>query len=665
MEPGSPSPLGPSVGPGGLNVAVFSSVAEQVEVCVSTAAGEVRHVLAGRTGDVWHGLLPGMGAGTRYGLRVHGPWDPATGLFCDPDKLLLDPYAPGAEIPRRWPPEALTGSQGDSTGTGLRSVALPIPTPTSQRPGIAWSDTVIYETHVKGLTMEHPGVAAPLRGTFGGVSSPLILDRIQALGVTTLELLPVAAFASEPVLAREGLNQYWGYNPASFFAPHAPYASDGSPEAALIEFVGMVDALHDRGMEVILDIVLNHTAEGPVNGPSICWRGIDNRAYYRHTPEGHYADLTGTGNTFDLSSLPALEVTIAALRHWAALGVDGFRFDLATVLGRTREGAFSGGSGFFERIQADTDLNGLKLIAEPWDVGSDGYRLGHFPEGWREWNDRFRDDTRRFWRSEWDALGGFVRRLAGSRDVFPTARRPPQSSVNYVTAHDGFTLRDLVSYEQKHNDANGEANNDGHHDNLAWNTGHEGPTDDHGVRRLRERRTRSFLASLLLADGVPMLLAGDERGRTQFGNNNAYCQDNEISWMDWARGDDLLEAFVADTVRLRNDRAVKWGWHSPEAFGPSGDRDPTSGGGHCVGILLGSPHLRTSLLLVNGGHLATRIRLPLPEAGGAWERRLDTTDPVMTPLSLRGGEAITVEGFSLQVFLRPSTPGRPSTSPLP
>ncbi len=661
IDVGSPAPLGPSVVATGLNFAVFSSVAEAIDVCVFGPDGETRHRLPGQTGSIHHGLVRGLAPGTRYGYRVVGPWDPKGGHFCDHSKVVLDPFALGVELPGRWSAASLTGSPGDSARSGLRSVALTAPTPGSVRPRVPWADTVIYEAHVKGLTIQHPTMSNELRGTFGAVASDPMLQHLIQLGVTTVELLPVAAFGSEPFLAPEGLRQYWGYNPVSFFAPHAAYGSDGSPEAALIEFVGMVDRLHDRGLEVIVDVVLNHTAEGPVSGPHVSWRGLDNAAYYRRAGGGGYLNMTGTGNTFDLSNDAALDQAMAALRHWASLGVDGFRFDLAPVLGRTADGWWSSTAPFFRAIGSDPVLLDLKCIAEPWDLGPEGYRLGDFPDGWREWNDQFRDGARRFWRSEWEALGGFVQRMSGSRDIFPESERPFHSTINYITSHDGFTMRDLVSYEERHNEMNGGANHDGHRDNLSWNTGHEGHTDDPAIRDLRQRRARSMLATVLLADGVPMLLAGDELGRTQHGNNNAYCQDNEISWVDWPAQDLPLTEFTAAVTRLRTKREIRWGWHAPVFFDARGEPIPSaSAGGNFLGILLGPPRRRTALFLLNGGHIPTRVRLPVPDAHGMWVRVLDTADPAAPQLSVRGGETAMSAGFSFQVFFRnDASPGVP------
>ncbi len=662
---GSPSPLGPSIRPGGLNFAVYSSVAESVEVCVFTPDGEVRHRLPGHTGAVHHGFLPGLGSGARYGYRVTGRWDPSAGDFCDPEKLLTDPYAIGVELPGAWAPPSFTGAPGDSAATGIRSVALAAPPSASIRPRVPWADTVIYEANVKGLTAAHPAIPSRQRGTFAGVASDAVLHHLAGLGVTTIELLPTAAFVSEPLLVTRGLTQFWGYNPASFFAPHPAYATDGTAETAVAEFAAMVDRLHTWGLELIIDVVLNHTAEGPIDGPHLSWRGLDNRAYYRREDDGTYVNWTGTGNTFDLSSPPALEQAIAALHHWANLGVDGFRFDLATTLGRSSDSGFSTEASLIGRIDADPVLRGLKLIAEPWDLGDDGYQLSHFPDGWREWNDRFRDTARRFWRSEWEANGELMRRLSGSQDLFPSGSRAFHSSINYVTAHDGYTLRDLVSFEQRHNLANAEDNRDGHTNNLSWNSGVEGPSNDPAIRDLRDRRARSLLATLLLADGVPMVLAGDELGRTQGGNNNAYCQDNAVSWIDWPSADPRLVEFTADVIRLRSNRAIRWGWHTAAFFDASGQSlDPSVPGGHFLGILLGPERERTALLLLNGGHLPTRGRLPSHEAHREWVRALDTKNPSTTPATARDGDTVMVDGFSVQVYLRaPGTTGGPATAP--
>lgn len=642
-ETGLPTALGATILDDGVAFAVRSSIAELVEVCVFDAAGEHRVALTGADG-IHRGFVAGVGASTRYGYRVHGPWDPSTRGFCDPSKLLIDPWALGVDPPRGWPAGSRTGEEGDSAPNGLRSVVLPSPTPRPHRPRIPAEETVLYEAHVKGLTRRHPGVPEHLRGTFPGLASDAVLDHLTRLGITTVELMPVAAFGSEPFVLQRGLRQYWGYNPISFFAPHAPYASDGTPESALSEFVEMVDRLHEHGFEVVLDVVANHTVEGDEHGPHCGLRGLDDAAYHRIGDDGRYDNITGTGNALDLAKPAALELTLGALRHWASLGVDGFRFDLASVLGRGRSGTFEPDGPFFEEIARDPDLSDRRLIAEPWDVGPGGYQLGRYPAGWAEWNDRYRDDARRFWRSEWQALDGFARRVTGSADIF--GERSPWASVNFVTAHDGYTLRDLVSYEQRHNRANGEDNRDGHSHNLSWNTGHEGDTGDPAIRRLRDRRARSLLASIFLSRGTPMLLSGDELRRTQWGNNNAYAQDNELSWVDWSQRTIALTSFVRFLVDLRHRLPLD---EEPRWFGSDGRPSDLRGGGHSFTTLHGSGD-DGMLAIWNGGHDDLLVHTPRPAGVTRWHRLLDTTYEASRPMEVRAGGVVRSHGFSVQVL---------------
>jgi isoamylase len=538
----------------GVRFAVFSSVADGVDVCVFDEGGrETRHPLELGEGGIWHGHVPGAGHGTRYGFRVHGPWDPGAGLRCNAAKLLLDPHARAVEGAVEWH-EALNGADSaDSAPYVPRSVvsAQPFEWGDDHAPRTALADSVIYEAHVKGLTYLHPDVPQPLRGTYAGLAHPAVIEHLQHLGVTTVELLPVHQFVHDGALVARGLRNYWGYQPIGYFAPHNAYAASGD---AVTEFKQMVRALHAAGLEVVLDVVYNHTAEGNQDGPTLCLRGLDNPAYYRLAEDRrYYVDDTGVGNTLDTHRPAALQLVMDSLRYWAQeMHVDGFRFDLAATLGRGVSD-FDPSGAFLDAVGQDPVLSGVKLIAEPWDWG--GYDLGDFPSGWSEWNGRYRDTVRDFWRGTPGTLPDFATRLTGSSDLFGRDRRPT-ASINLVTVHDGFTLNDLVSYDAKHNEANGEDNRDGNDDNRSWNCGAEGPTDDPSVLELRARQRRNLLATLLLSDGVPLLLGGDELGRTQRGNNNAYCQDNEISWVDWTRADrDLLE-FVARVCRLRREHAV-------------------------------------------------------------------------------------------------------------
>jgi len=568
LEHGSPQPLGASLTPRGVNFAVFSAHARRVELCLFDAAGHetARLQLPSRTGDVWHGLLPAAfgGAGTLYGYRVHGPYQPGEGHRFNPAKLLVDPCATGIEGELIWHP-ALCGAEPDNDLQPDGRDSAPY-VPKSRvtdpafdwggvrAPSVPWRDTILYEAHVKGFTQRHPGVPEHLRGKYLGLAQPAVLDHLRALGVTTVELMPVQASVSEEFLVRKGLSNYWGYNPLAWFAPDPRYAVVD----AVVEFKTMVRALHDAGLEVVLDVVFNHTAEGNEGGPTLSLRGFDNATYYRlfaHNP-AHYKNFSGCGNTVRFDDPAVRALVLDCLRYWAdEMRVDGFRFDLAPIVGRDSSG-FSSSAPFFAELRSDPVLAYVKLIAEPWDVGPGGYQLGHFPAGWSEWNDRYRDTVRAFWRGDPGLIGAFAERFAGSSDLFRHHGRKPTASVNYVTSHDGFTLRDLVTYTERRNEANLEGNGDGHGENLSWNCGVEGETDDSGVLALRGRQLRNFLATLFLSQGVPMLLAGDEMGHTQRGNNNAYCQDNELAWIDWR----LLECaeglvrFVRRLTDLRRSR---------------------------------------------------------------------------------------------------------------
>ncbi len=579
----------------GSHFAVRSGGAEAVELCLFAAgeAAEGRRVPLLRGPDgVWETYLEGVGPGQLYGYRAHGPYAPDRGLRFNPAKLLVDPYARRLTGAPRWN-EALLGYRSedrrqDLTPHGTDSapwapraiVTAPLPPLQVPRPRIPWSDTVVYECHVKGLTRRHPQVAPELRGTYLGLAQGPVIEHLLALGVTAVELLPVAQSADEPHLARRGLTNYWGYSPLACFAPHAGYATAGGDPVR--EFRMMVEALHRDGLEVILDAVFNHTAEGDHLGPTLSLRGLDNVAYYRLRSDDprRYENFTGCGNTLDFRRPAVLRLVLDCLRHWVeAMGVDGFRFDLAVCLGRAADG-FDPHAPFFEAVAADPSLSRVKLIAEPWDAGPQGYRLGQFPAGWAEWNDRYRDAARAFWRGELGAGRELVRRLQGSRDLLGE-RTAQRQTVNYVTAHDGFTLRDLVSYERKHNAANGEENRDGDARNLSRNWGVEGSTDDPAIREVRRRVMRALLATLALSRGVPMLRHGDELGHTQRGNNNAYCQDNEVSWLDWSldeEAEDIL-AFAREVFALRRDagafrvdRGEVWRFFAPD--GREIDRTP-------------------------------------------------------------------------------------------
>ncbi|MDJ1134877.1 glycogen debranching protein GlgX [Streptomyces iconiensis] len=558
MWPGSPQPLGTRfhTGPGGVagtNFALWAGGAEGVEVCLFDDAGaETRYALAELTHEIWHGFLPGVAPGQRYGYRVHGRWDPWSGARWNPAKLLLDPYARAVDgeftLPaevyghvRDWPQQHVADTvrdERDSAPFVPKGVVVDDQDDwgDDRRPKTPWPDSVIYELHVRGFTMRHPGVPERLRGTYAGLAHPAAIEHLTRLGVTAVELLPVHQFAHEDHLLRRGLRNYWGYNSVGYFAPHAAYAASGTRGQQVGEFKRMVHALHAAGIEVLLDVVYNHTAEGGERGPTLSLRGIDNPAYYRLPPQDarRYTDYTGCGNTLHVVRPQVLRLITDSLRYWVQeMGVDGFRFDLAAALARSMHDVDML-SPFLAVIAQDPVLRRVKLIAEPWDVGSGGYQVGAFPPLWTEWNDRYRDTVRDFWRGSLPDMRDLGYRLSGSSDLYAWGGRRPYASVNFVTAHDGFTLRDLVSYEHKRNEANGEGNRDGTHDNRSWNCGAEGETGQEDVLALRRRQLRNVLTTLLLSTGVPMLVAGDEMGRTQEGNNNAYCQDGPVSWVDWS-----------------------------------------------------------------------------------------------------------------------------------
>lgn len=540
MRPGNPGQLGATVHDGGVNFAIYSSVAERVELCLFDASGtETRHTLDACTNGVWHGFLPGIKAGQRYAYRVHGIYDPASGSRCNPAKLLLDPYAQAIDGEFIWHPSVFDygknwrkNVQDSAAYVPKCVVTAPFETAVTRGPRIDWSDTIFYETNVRGYTMRHPDVPELQRGTFDGLKTREVLQHIRSLGVTAIELMPVHWYIDEHHLAKQDLRNYWGYNSVGFFAPMQRLGRT-DPVA---EFRNMVSAIHDAGLEVILDVVYNHTGESNEHGPTLCFRGIDNLAYYR-TPRGNpgtYINDTGTGNTLNVDHPMVRRLILDSLKYWTTqMGVDGFRFDLAPVLGRHADG-FSPEHPLLHMISDDAVLRNVKLVAEPWDPGPGGYQLGRFPKEWAEWNDQFRDTARRFWRGEHGVTGELARRIHGSADIFDIHGRDPNSSVNLITTHDGFTLKDVVSYERRHNEANGEKNRDGHAHNFSCNYGVEGDTDDPDILAARHRHRLNLMATLLFSQGTPLMLAGDEFGHSQRGNNNAYAQDNEIAWLDWS-----------------------------------------------------------------------------------------------------------------------------------
>jgi glycogen operon protein len=569
---GRPWPLGATLAEDGVNFAVYASGADRVEVCLFDAAGneeQRRIALPARSDDVWHGFVPGLAAGARYGLRVHGAYDPQHGWRCNPHKLLLDPYARALDRPLRgaaWQYAYPLGHEKrdlymDTADNATQAAKCVVVDPRfdwgdDAHPGIPMEETVFYEVHVRGFTRQMPEVPEALRGTFAGLASEPAIAHLKSLGVTSVELLPVQAFNDERRLIDLGLANYWGYNSIAFFALEPRYLAGGDPN----EFRQMVKALHAAGLEVILDVVYNHSCEGNHLGPTLCFKGIDNRSYYRLTEDHrHYLDFTGTGNTLNASHPAMLRLMMDSLRYWVEdMHVDGFRFDLAPALARNSHGGFDHRGPFLSAVAQDPVLKRAKLVAEPWDLGDHGYQVGGFPQGWSEWNGQYRDRVRDYWRGVEGSLGGFAAALCGSADIYRHSRRGPCASVNIVTVHDGFTLHDLVSYNDKHNEANAEDNRDGESHNRSWNCGVEGPTDDPKILAFRERQKRNFLTTLFCSRGVPLLLGGDEMGRTQGGNNNAYCQDNEVSWFDWspARRADPLCDFTRAMIRLRRELPV-------------------------------------------------------------------------------------------------------------
>ena len=684
--PGAPYPLGATWDGRGVNFALFSAHATRVELCLFDATGQTeleRIEMPEYTDEVWHAYLPDARPGTIYAYRVHGPYDPGAGHRFNPNKLLLDPYAK-SHIGRLVWNAALHGetpaTQAGDPAPDARDSAPYMPKcrvidpaftwGEDRRPRIPWTKTTLYELHVRGFTMRHPAVPERLRGTFAALTVPEVIGHLKSLGITSVELLPIHAFLDEPHLGAQGLTNYWGYNSIGFFASHVPYAASGSSA----EFKEMVAHLHDAGLEVILDVVYNHTAEGNELGPTLSFRGIDNASYYRLLPEDRrfYINDTGTGNTLNLSHPRVLQMVTDSLRYWATeMRVDGFRFDLATILGREAHG-FDEGGGFLDSCRQDPVLSQLKLIAEPWDCGPGGYQVGGFPPGWAEWNDRFRDVARGFWRGD-ETPAALASRLCASRDVFDRRGRRPWASVNFVTAHDGFTLADMVAYAEKHNEANGENNRDGHAHNLSFNCGVEGPTGDAAVLALRARQQRNLLATLLLSQGTPMLLAGDEICRSQRGNNNAYCQDNEISWVDWtesAAGASLLR-FVRLLTETRARHAVlrgerfltgeidpRTGLRDVTWLAPSGREmaiedwnDPAR---RCLGMLLDGRARggeTTLLALFNGGTTAVPFRVPSVGGARRWATVFDTADPDRPrEHAVRAGEAYALVEHSVALL---------------
>jgi isoamylase len=694
--PGSPFPLGATPREDGTNFAVASGSADGIALCLFDSSGaETRLPLEEFDAGVWHGFVPGVGPGQPYGYRATGPYDPKRGLRANPAKLLTDPYALAITGKVRYGPDVLgyaaddpdRPSQLDSAPFVPRSLVVDgtFKWSDAPRPHYRYADTVVYEVHVKGYTMNHPGVPPDIRGTYAGLAHEAAIAHLVDLGVTAVELLPVHHSVPEQFLLGRGLTNYWGYNTIGYFAPHEAYSAAwraGRVGGQVAEFKAMVDALHRAGIEVILDVVFNHTAEGNHLGPTLCFRGLDNPAYYRLVPDDlrYYVDDTGCGNTVNAGDPLSLRLIMDSLRYWLTeMRVDGFRFDLAPSLAR-QEGGFDQVAAFFDIVSQDPLVSQAKLVAEPWDVGqTDSYELGRFPPLWREWNGKYRDTMRDFWRSNAGLIGEFASRFAGSSDLFASRGRRPTASVNLVTVHDGFTLTDLVSYDGKHNEANGEGNRDGTDDNGSWNCGAEGPTSDPGVLALRARQRRAMLTTLLLSFGVPLLLGGDEIGRTQLGNNNAYCQDNPITWFDWAHVDGDLHTFTKRVIALRRAHPVfrrrrflagteasELGWYTPSgaAMTPENWADPNARS-LCLyldgsddpdraadGSLLVDDDF---LFLVNAWWEALEFVIPPCRAGQIWQGEIDTFDPAKppTPRPPFAGGAVTVSPRSVVILRGP------------
>jgi glycogen operon protein len=699
--PGDPFPLGATFDGEGTNFSLFSEVANRVQLCLFDAAGkETRVDLPEVTALSWHGYIPGIKPGQRYGYRVHGPWDPGQGQWCNPNKLLLDPYAKAIDGEWKWNESMFPyhfdnpeSSRNDLDNTELMPKAVVVDDgfdwEGDAAPRTPWHKTIVYETHVKGFTKRHPRLPEHVRGSFGGIANPVSVDYLKDLGITAVELLPVHQFVQDSLLLDRGLHNYWGYNSIGYFAPHNEYSSTGTLGEQVREFKGMVKALHRAGIEVILDVVYNHTAEGNHMGPILSFKGIDNAAYYRVVADNrrYYFDYTGTGNSLNMRHPHVLQLIMDSLRYWVLeMHVDGFRFDLAATLARELHDV-DRLSSFFDLIQQDPVINRVKLIAEPWDIGQGGYQVGNFPPLWSEWNGKYRDSVRDFWRGTDQTLAEFGSRFTGSSDLYQGTARRPYASINFITAHDGFTLNDLVSYNDKHNDANGEENRDGESHNRSWNLGAEGPTDDAEILARRGKQLRNFLSTLILSQGVPMICGGDEIARTQQGNNNAYCQDNEISWYDWEHADEPLRLFTRDLIRIKSEHPVfhrrRWfqgqpirgndvsdiGWFAPAGQEMS-DENWQAGFAKSLGVFLNGNATRTmdergralkddSFYVMFNAHSDT-VEFVLPESkwGESWSIVFDTAEiPEHASLDTIGrqlgaGEHLHVQAWSMVLLRR-------------
>jgi isoamylase len=695
--PGQPYPLGATYDGVGTNFSVFSEVAERVELCLFDDEGRQTCLdLPEVFGFSWHGYLPDVGPGQRYGFRVHGPWNPEQGQRCNPAQLLLDPYARAIDGQVDWNEAVFSYHFNDPEGPPNEADSAPY-VPKSvvispffdwgndRHPRTPWHESVIYETHVKGFTIRQPDIPPDIRGTYAALAHPVAVEYLVNLGITAVELMPVHQFIHDSHLLEKGLRNYWGYNSIGYFAPHNEYSSSGQLGQQVQEFKQMVKILHQAGIEVILDGVHNHTAEGNHLGPTLSFRGLDNAAYYRLAADDprYYMDYTGTGNSLNMRHPHVLQLIMDSLRYWVLeMHVDGFRFDLASTLARE---LYDMGrlSAFFDLIQQDPVISQAKLIAETWDVGEGGYQVGNFPPLWSEWNGKYRDTMRGYWRGEDQTLAEFASRFTGSSDLYEFSGRHPYASVNFVTAHDGFSLRDLVSYNEKHNEANEEESLNKENHNRSWNCGTEGPTNDPGVNALRARQQRNFLATLFLSQGVPMLLGGDEISRTQGGNNNAYCQDNEISWYDWEQADQDLLEFIRRIIDFRSRHPVfhRRGWfqgrpihgsrvHDVAWFKPDGEEmsegDWETGFAKSLGVFLNgegitAPDPRgeriiddTFYLLFNAHYEAVNFRLPDSKWGQSWTRALDTANGVVEEKeeAFQPGQELPVQAYSMLVMRR-------------
>ncbi|WP_173552793.1 glycogen debranching protein GlgX [Bifidobacterium merycicum] len=705
IRPGSMYPLGASYDGAGVNFALFSQVAEKVELCLFDEDDhETRVEMTEQNSYVWHNYIPGLQPGQRYGYRVYGPYNPAQGQRCNPSKLLLDPYAKAIEgnidddpslfsYDMSNPGDINAINTQDSAAHTMKSVVVNpyFDWGSDQHPGISYHDSVIYEAHVRGMTNLNQDVPPDIRGTYAGLAYPSVIDYLKKLGVTAIELMPIHQFVNDSFLQKKGLSNYWGYNTIGFFAPHNAYSSVGERGQQVNEFKSMVKAYHRAGMEVILDVVYNHTAEGNHMGPTLSFKGIDNQAYYRLVDNDpyHYFDTTGTGNSLLMRSPHALQLITDSLRYWVTeMHVDGFRFDLAATLARQFQ-EVDKLSAFFDIVEQDPVISRVKLIAEPWDLGSGGYQVGGFPSSWSEWNGRYRDCVRDFWRSQPFTLPEFASRLMGSSDLYEVNGRRPVASVNFITAHDGFTLNDLVSYNEKHNDANGEGNRDGESNNRSWNCGVEGETTIRDVNELRQRQMRNMFSTLLFSQGIPMICGGDEVARTQQGNNNAYCQDNEISWTHWDLDDDRkdLLAFVSKLIHLRLEHPVlhRRRFFTGRTSGDDPDAIPQIEWFDHTGSIMDmndwqNTHAFSMMVYLNGADIPEMdyygnatvdndfilifnahyepIQFTLPDEsyGSRWKLVVDTHNPDGPELNYEAGFAITAQSRSFMLLMSEDKP---------